>query len=346
MALLAVAVGSRIPLPGLNAHAVAKTYSGNGMARISILALGVMPLYTVLAHAEIAKLIFPSLARWQAASARNVDRMNLVIRALILVLAAMQGYGVMVGLEAGGLADDDTVAFVPVGIAGFLGSTALLIWLADRITLPGLGNGFWLLLLAIPFLNVFPGELMAWLELARSGAASTVGWLFTGLYVTIATALVVSADSSLSARDGDAEPAISRAMLVWPPFLANIVAGYVISLLLLVAPDGMFSTVRSIELARLALNAVLILLFVYAYACTYTVHRPSAAATSVAMTSLLVVAGTQIVVFAGADLMNWVLRLPLDLNGRPLIALVVVTLALRRLLAPTAQRCPRGDVPR
>ncbi len=37
----------------------------------AIFALGVMPLFTVLAHVEIAKLIFPSLARCQIAITRS-----------------------------------------------------------------------------------------------------------------------------------------------------------------------------------------------------------------------------------------------------------------------------------
>ncbi len=74
-AVIVVLVASQIPLPGIDTSVLAEQaiYSPNGaLARFSIFALGIMPLFTVLAHVEIAKLVFPSLARCQIAFSGNV----------------------------------------------------------------------------------------------------------------------------------------------------------------------------------------------------------------------------------------------------------------------------------
>ncbi|MBB6469458.1 preprotein translocase subunit SecY [Aminobacter lissarensis] len=332
-ALLIVALGSRIPLPGLNSDAVASYLAtGGAMAGFSILALGVTPLFAAFVVAEIAQLAIPSLARWQAATAHNTGRMAFIIRALALVFAALQGYGIMRALEAGGLADGGALGFIPVGLACFVGATALIIWLTDRIRLRGLGSGFWLLLVAIPLVAMSAGELSAWVAQARSGRASSMDWLAAGAYLAATLAIVVVADAILSERfgDGDTEPLFLRRILVWPPTMAKIVAGFAIALPVLLAPDGMFDEPLSIAIAGLVLTLVLIPVFVFAYARLVAIGRPSDAGKGGKMPALLAVAGIEIVIVAGAGLLNWMLHPPFHLNGQSLIVLMTVALALRQ----------------
>nr|WP_313597676.1 hypothetical protein [Brucella intermedia] len=104
-AVIVVLVASQIPLPGIDTSVLAEQaiYSPNGaLARFSIFALGVMPLFTVLAHVEIAKLIFPSLARCQIASSGNAFRISVVIKSIVLLFTAIQAYGMMSALAANG----------------------------------------------------------------------------------------------------------------------------------------------------------------------------------------------------------------------------------------------------
>ncbi|MHC1548781.1 hypothetical protein [Phyllobacterium sp. K27] len=66
LAYIAILLGSRIPVPGIDAAALAEQISYSpmqAMARFSIFALGAFPLFTVLADMEITKLIVPSLAK-------------------------------------------------------------------------------------------------------------------------------------------------------------------------------------------------------------------------------------------------------------------------------------------
>ncbi|MGH6862107.1 MAG: hypothetical protein ACRECY_17800 [Phyllobacterium sp.] len=232
LAFVAVALGSGIPIYGLDIAALAEQlpYSSNGtMVRFSIFALGVIPLFTVLAYAEIAKLIVPPLAKWQAASSGNAYRMSLVIKVLILVLTAMQGFGILSALAAMRHVDGSASVMI-AGITSFIGASAVMIWLADMVRLPGLGNGIWLLM-AIPLLGVLPREVAALVELMRFGSMSAIECLILGVFIAIAIAMIVLANKLLSQKDDQVGEAslISSAVLLWPPFLANTIAGFLIA---------------------------------------------------------------------------------------------------------------------
>lgn len=59
-------VGQRIPLPGLDLEQFGKyifSLAPGSAARLAIFALDITPLFTVLAHVEVTRFIFPSLSR-------------------------------------------------------------------------------------------------------------------------------------------------------------------------------------------------------------------------------------------------------------------------------------------
>lgn len=333
LAFIVVALGSRIPLPGLDAAALAEqsAYASDGAtARFSIFALGVIPLFTVLAYAEIAKLIFPPLARWQAASSANGDRMSMAIKSVVLVLTAMQGYGILNALAATGLVNGSPSVMI-AGIASFVGASAVMIWLADMVRLPNLRNGVWLLL-ALPLLGALPREFVTSIELVRFGAVSVVDWLIPGVAIAIAVAMVVVAYRLLSGKDGEAASAIPLAVLLWPPFLANIVAGYLIAVPLILAPELLSDAPWFLYAVALALTAILIPLFVYAYYRLFSLDQTDAARRSDTRSTLLAIACVQVLVSVGFGLLTRTLPLPITLNGEMLIVCVSVLLAFRNAL--------------
>jgi len=284
-ALLTVYVlGRNIPLPGVVLEAVFPVDRPQGLlgllstsrvSRLSIFALGLIPLYTPMACLEIAKLLFPALARWQIASARNFFRLNDYLRYTALVLAATQGYSVALGIsQANNLIADTPGEFV-VSVAGTcVGATALLIWLADRISLQGVVNGFWLLW-AFTYIIARPAIGVQMLEIARNGGISQGSVLFVGLFVLAAHAAIVVLnfvliDKPLALNDGesDADKALQARLasmaIIWPPLLAYFV------LYLLDSLGGIYASVypswlRHGALAHAGLNGALIMLFCYAY---------------------------------------------------------------------------------
>jgi len=80
-ALCLYRLGSQIPLPGLDFNLLGKLgASGSTLFRVSIFALGVTPIFTVMVVAEIAKSVCPPLARYEARGEAKAGRLYPVRR--------------------------------------------------------------------------------------------------------------------------------------------------------------------------------------------------------------------------------------------------------------------------
>ncbi|HCH72338.1 MAG TPA: preprotein translocase subunit SecY [Ochrobactrum sp.] len=288
-----------------------------------------MPLFTVLAHVEIAKLIFPSLARCQIASSGNAFRISVVIKSIVLLFTAIQAYGMMSALAAMDLVEGFPGA-TSVGIVSFVGTTAVLIWLNDIARFPNLGNGVWLLL-AIPLLGALPLDLVTSIELTRFGAVSAMDWLIATPVILLAVWMIVVANALLSGKGGEAAPKLSLTVLLWPPFLASTVAGYLFIVPLIFTPELFSDTPWLLNLGALALSAILIPLFVYGYHRLISITQPEIACGEI-RSILVAVAGVQFLVCIGMGILRQATSFSFIPSGGMLIVCVTVLLAFRSLL--------------
>ncbi len=90
------------------------------------------------------------------------------------MLAALQGYGIAIGLEgAGNVVLDPGWFFRITTVITLVGGTVFLMWLGEQITARGVGNGISLIIFA-GIVAQLPHALVGTLELGRQGALSTV----------------------------------------------------------------------------------------------------------------------------------------------------------------------------
>lgn len=322
--LLLFALGYLIPLPGLDPDAVARVAGPDGgldqgMARLSIFALGAVPLYAVLSWLEFGRLICPGLVRWQAASDRNAVRLWRVVVVLALALSAMQAQGIAEALQAMGMVDETAGAFVPVAVSCCVGVTALLAWVSGHIRLPCSGAGYWVLLVA-PTLLLAPSSFLTTAEMFRIGALSVRDGLTVGVFIAAAVALIVYANLLLAGAGSTRVPSLlSVSALLWPPFLSTTVSNAVMGAY--VETWGPHTT-GVIMGSKAALELVLVVLFTSLYRRMPVVEGENGRCLPLPV--LLTVAGIQVVVCAGRDLamshFNW----PQIPSGPLLIVLVTV----------------------
>ena len=107
------------------------------------------------------------------------------------MLAAVQAYGIAVGLEgmrsgAQSAVIDPGLFFRLVTVMTLVGGTVFLMWLGEQITARGVGNGISLIIMAGIVANL-PHALAATLELGRTGALSPV---FILLFLAMSVAVV------------------------------------------------------------------------------------------------------------------------------------------------------------
>jgi len=113
---------------------------------------------------------------------------------------------------------------IPIAMT-LVAGTALLGWLGDQITLRGVGNGFWLLLITPTLVNL-PNIAEGSYVLLQRGTMSPFAFFAAAVFLAAAVAIVAMVCKSCGA---EAEHRMSGADFasVWPPLLATTIAGFV-----------------------------------------------------------------------------------------------------------------------
>lgn len=231
-ALAVYRLGLLLPLPGIDVNALAIQAGGSAAAlsRLSVMALGVMPLLSALIIAEAAMIVWPSLRVW-AGTPPGAGRFRHAVVAGALLLAALQASGIAVALEgvAGGVPQPG-LAFRGGVMVSLVGATAVVVWLASWITRAGIGNGFWVLL-AMTHIDALTSDVLGQIPLLAQGVvsgsvvlATLAVWLGSIALATAVLAALVKATPRLS----------DPHELVWAPLLGSALASWLLGGLALV----------------------------------------------------------------------------------------------------------------
>lgn len=221
--LVAYSLGTNVPLPGLDHDKLpALLDAPAAIARLSILALGIMPLLNARLLVEGLTLVAPGVRTWEAASPRNGRRMGFIVASLALLMALLQAAGIASALEdMTGLVVDPGPAFQLTCIATLIAGAAIAMAAADAIDRIGLGSGLWLIFLTPAVLEL--PRLMAGLALVYvDGTYSTQAVILSVVFTLLAVGGVVRL--VWAARAARATVTIC----LWTPFLASIITMWVL----------------------------------------------------------------------------------------------------------------------
>lgn len=205
--LVVYRIGAHIPTPGINPEALANffsqqqgsmlglfdMFSGGALSRLTVFALGIMPYISASIILQLGTVVSPKLEELKKEGQAGQRKINVYTRYLTIGLAAFQGFGVSMALEsmqAGGqqAVIDPGWGFRITTVMTLVAGTAFLMWLGERITEKGIGNGISLIIFAA-IISGLPSALYSTLELARTGEFSP---LFV-LFLLIAALAVVGA---------------------------------------------------------------------------------------------------------------------------------------------------------
>ncbi len=186
-ALLIYRLGTYIPLPGIDPTAVAELFrqnqsgilgmfdmfAGGAVGRMAIFALNIMPYISAAIIMQLLTTVSKHLEQLKKEGEQGRKQINQYTRYGTVVLAALQGYGIAVGLEgAGNIVTDPGMFFRATTVITLVGGTIFLMWLGEQITARGVGNGISLIIFA-GIVAELPGALAGTLELGRQGALSS-----------------------------------------------------------------------------------------------------------------------------------------------------------------------------
>lgn len=184
-ALFVFKIGTSIIVPGVKVSTsgmsfleVINAMSGGAFTNASIFALGVTPYITAQIIIQLlAADIVPYLSELSKQGGVGRRKLNQITRIVGIALAFLQGYMYSYAYIGNGSAMD-YMLYALILTAG----TALVMWIADQITIKGIGNGMSLIIMA-GIISVLPSMFKdLWLELFAQG--------FLGIMIFIAFVLV------------------------------------------------------------------------------------------------------------------------------------------------------------
>ncbi|HET9677203.1 MAG TPA: preprotein translocase subunit SecY, partial [Solirubrobacterales bacterium] len=175
-------LGAYIPAPGVDVNAIKEVqnnfggsgvlgflnmFSGGGLSRLSIFALGIMPYITASIILQLLTVVVPSLERLQKEGEVGQQKITQYTRYLTVGLAFAQSVGYVFlfrsfGRQAGtsvvgNLAFPKLLLIVMCLTAG----CTLLMWMGELITQRGIGNGISLLIFA-SLVSRIPSGIEKW----------------------------------------------------------------------------------------------------------------------------------------------------------------------------------------
>jgi preprotein translocase subunit SecY len=191
---------SHVPLPGVDPRALATLYnttrggvldffnnfSGGALERMSVIALGVMPYITASIVVQLSTSLSPQLAAIKKEGESGRKRLNQYTRYGTVLLTAIQGWFIAVGLENWGAAQGISAVIEPgllfriTCVVSLIGGTMFLMWLGEQITSRGIGNGVSLIIMA-GIVSQLPRALVNLFEGARTGTMNPL--LILGILV-------------------------------------------------------------------------------------------------------------------------------------------------------------------
>ena len=217
--LLVYRLGSFIVLPGIDASQLANMqdfaqeglvglldmFSGGAFGNASIFALGVMPYISASIVIQLLGVFVPYFRKLQMEGESGHRKMNQYTRYLTILILCIQGPAYMAALHQ----QVPASAFVAVNQLGWsnfwfnlvstlilIGGTMFVMWLGERITDRGIGNGISLIIMVgiiarLPF--ALTAEVTAKLGTSLGGAVLLIFELIVLFFVFIAAIALVQA---------------------------------------------------------------------------------------------------------------------------------------------------------
>lgn len=160
--------------------------TGSAFNNMTIMAMGITPYINASIIMQLLTIAIPALERLSKEEDGR-QKINRITRYVTVVLAALQAVGLVRGIQHEYvLSGWQNMALIGISMAA---GTALAMWIGERITEKGIGNGISLLIFVGIISNLFNG-IVAGFRTA-SGGGTTSGWLNLALIIVTCILMTV-----------------------------------------------------------------------------------------------------------------------------------------------------------
>ena len=186
--LVSVRLGAHIPIPGIDANALSAAFqgyqntllglynlfAGGAFEKATLFALGIMPYISASIIIQLMSTVVPYFQRLQKEGEAGRKKITQITRYLTVLISAMQAYGIVAvflpSMSSGGqsVVINPGFSFIFTGTVSLITGTVLLMWLGERITERGIGNGISLIIM-VGIVSGLPNVIVSEIALISEG---------------------------------------------------------------------------------------------------------------------------------------------------------------------------------
>ena len=202
--LIVIRIGSGLPTPGVNptyiknffeqntgeAFNLFNAFTGGSFERMSVFALSITPYITSSIIMQLLTIAIPALEEMQKDGEDGRKKIAAMTRYLTVGLALIESTAMAVGFGRQGLLVDYNFVNGAIVVLTLTAGSAFLMWIGERITEKGIGNGI-SIVLVINIVSRVPNDMATLFEQFVKGKNLAKGGLAVIIIVAIIIALVV-----------------------------------------------------------------------------------------------------------------------------------------------------------
>ena len=204
--LVVIRIGCCLPIPGVDASYLSNFFdalaasgmgfinmmTGGSLASMSIFALSISPYITSSIIMQLMTIAIPKLEEMQKEGTEGKKKIAEYSRYLTIALAVIEATAMAVGLGGQGLIVESHRNFwgYLTVVAAMVAGTAMLMWIGERITEKGVGNGISIVLI-INIISGLPQDIMSLYQRFMAGKSVAVAVVAALIVIAVILATVI-----------------------------------------------------------------------------------------------------------------------------------------------------------
>ena len=202
--LVVIRIGSQLPVPGVDRHYIENwfatqtgdafsffdAFTGGSFLNMSVFALNIPPYITSSIIIQLLTIAIPKLEEMQKDGEDGRKKLASITRYVTVALALVESIAMAVGFGRSGLLEEYNALNVVSVVCALVAGSALLMWIGERITENGIGNGI-SIVLVINIISRLPQDFYGLYEQFIKGKSIAVGVVSAVIILAIVIAMVV-----------------------------------------------------------------------------------------------------------------------------------------------------------
>lgn len=202
--LIVIRIGSQLPTPGVNSNYIKEffaqntgeafnlfnAFTGGSFEQMSIFALSITPYITSSIIMQLLTIAIPKLEELQKEGAEGRKKIVAITRYLTVGLALFESTAMAVGFGRQGLLVEFNFVNAAIVVLTLTAGSAFLMWIGERITEKGVGNGI-SIVLVINIISRIPSDMTSLFEQFVKGKPIASASLAVVVILAIILLLVV-----------------------------------------------------------------------------------------------------------------------------------------------------------